>query len=305
MASRITLFAALLSSALASACAAGDAIEQPSTASSGGGSDGTGGGRDGAGGAGDGGRTSSSGPTGSTSTTGSATSTTVSSTQSGTSASNASSSSTGSPCDEQPCKLLSPQCGCGVDEKCSLDGSGDRVCVDDGTRTQGQECGNGLGDCEAGALCVYVFDTDDAISACSRFCESDAQCEGQGGLCTLGLNGVSDVKLCSDNCDLVSGSGCAIAGTKCSYGVDDAPDPDRFFTICTGVSGAGVLFEPCTADVGCATGFECFNEQNSGDDLCFQWCSSAAPNCPNGLSCFTGFNPPLQIGNVTYGVCQG
>lgn len=200
---------------------------------------------------------------------------------------------------------MSPQCGCGVDEKCSIDGDGDRLCVDDGTRTQGQQCDDSFGDCEAGALCLYVFDTGNALSSCSRFCSSDSECEGQGGLCTLGVEGVDGVELCSDNCDLVSGSGCAIAGTVCELGFDDAVDPDRYFTVCSGDTGTGTQYDACDPAVGCSAGNVCLETQTAGELVCFQWCSSAASACPDDLVCFTGFDPPIAIGSVDYGVCQG
>lgn len=309
------LFAALASSVLATACAAGDGISQPTSNSSGDGGDTGAGGRrnDGGGGNGDGGRpqhssgsgagSSSSGSTGSTSTSTSDGGGTTTSGTTTTTTDSGSSSSTGSPCDEDPCKLVSPQCGCGVDEKCSLNSSGDRLCVDDGTRTQGQECGDVSGDCEAGALCVYVFGTDNEISSCGRFCTDDGECEGQGGLCVLGLSGVEDVQLCSDNCDLVSGSGCAIDQTTCDFGFD--ADDERYFTICTGDIGVGTQYDACDPVIGCAPGNSCFETQTEGEFVCFQWCSTAAPNCPGDLECFTDFDPPLAIGNIHYGVCQG
>ena len=140
--------------------------------------------------------------------------------------------------------------------------------------------------------------------SCARFCEGDAQCDGQGGVCALGLNGVDDVKLCSENCDLVSASGCAIGGTKCGIGYDDPGS--RYFSLCVG-AGAGVAQAICNGETSqCAPGYDCF-ETNEGDGTtrCFKWCSSLAPGCPDGQSCLLDvFDPPIAIGNVTYGVCS-
>jgi len=197
---------------------------------------------------------------------------------------------------------VSPQCGCGVDEKCSLEGDNERACFADGTRTPGQECSQAIGDCEAGALCVYLSTAQEVLS-CARFCETDAECEGQGGLCALGLTGVDDVRLCSDNCDPLTGTGCAIANTKCSIYAQGNP-AERYYTGCTDELGDGVLFESCSDTDGCAVGFECLQELNSGDLLCFQWCNTAASACPDDLAC-AGFSPALQVGAVTYGVCSG
>lgn len=283
------------------ACATGDPIGQGTGPGTGPGGDG---GSSGEGGrTGDGGDTGSptSGPGGTTSggspTGGGAGST--SSTSSGTS-----SSTSGTPCAEDPCRLVEPQCGCGADEMCTIvDGQGGRDCAPEGTRTPGQQCGTGLGDCEAGALCVYVFDAGETLS-CARFCESDAQCDGQGSVCALGLTGVDDVSLCSQNCDLVSSSGCAIAGTKCGAGYDDAAQ--RNFTVCVG-AGTGTAQAICNNETNqCAPGFECLRTNETTETYrCFKWCSTAAPGCPDGLTCQTDFDPPLTVGNVTYGVCSG
>jgi hypothetical protein len=120
-------------------CATGDPITAGTT--SGGGSSGDGGasgngGNSGAGAAGQGGSgagqaTTSNGP-GVTTTTGPGGPTTTTTTSSP-----ASSSSTGTPCDEDPCKLVAPQCGCGADEMCTLAGGGTRVCTDEGSRAPG------------------------------------------------------------------------------------------------------------------------------------------------------------------------
>ena len=289
---------ALAMTAVLGGCATSDEVGGAAGPGSG---PGGGQGGSGQGGAGDGGAplpASGSGATVATSTTGSTTpGVTTGPTTSATS------SSTGTPCEESPCKLLTPQCGCDVGDKCTIDGDGDRTCVADGTRAPGQECSASLGDCEAGALCVYVIDGGETLS-CARFCETDAQCDGQGGVCALGLTGVDDAKLCSENCDLVSASGCAIAGTKCGLGYDDPGS--RYFSLCVG-SGAGVEQSICNGQTNqCAPGYDCFEtSEGDGTTRCFKWCSSLAPGCPDGQSCLMNvFDPPIAIGNVTYGVCS-
>jgi hypothetical protein len=273
------------------ACAAGDPIGGSTTAQGPGSGGGSGDGGSGDGGDGDGGSSAPSGPSTSVS------STSGPATTSGSSTTAASSSSTGTPCEEDPCKLVAPQCGCAADEMCTLVSATERGCVENGTRAPGQACGGGLGDCEAGAICVYVPGSDDLLS-CSRFCDGDLQCDGQGGLCAQGLS--TGDQLCSENCDPVSSSGCAIAGTKCGVYLDDVDM--RFFTACT-AAGGGVAGDICDADTPCAVGFDCFRT-TEGDDLCFEYCSSAAPECPGTLTCRMDFNPPFVVGAVTYGVCE-
>lgn len=278
------------------ACAAGDPIGG-STAAQGSGSGGSSGdGGSGDGGAGDGGSSSPSGQ-GSTSVS----STSGPATTGGSSTIAASTSSTGSPCAEDPCKLVAPQCGCAADEMCTLVSATERGCVENGTRAPGQACGGGLGDCEAGSICVYVPGSDDTLS-CSRFCDGDLQCDGQGGLCAQTLGGVDDVKLCSENCDPVSNSGCAIGGTKCGVYYETAAM--RFFTGCS-VAGSGVAQDLCDLDTPCAAGFDCFQTLEEGEVYrCFEYCSTAAPECPGDLTCRTDFTEPFEIGDVTYGICE-
>ncbi len=275
-------------------CANGDSIGAAATGSGGSSGDG---GRDGNGGEGPG-----SGGAGAT-TTGQGTST-AATTGTTTGSSSTTSTSSGSSCSEQPCKLVAPQCGCDAGEACTLDGGGDRGCAEEGSRTPGQQCGGALGSCAAGSLCVYVFETDQELSSCSRFCETDEQCDGQGSICALELGGVPDVKLCSEACDLVSSTGCAIPETKCGFSFDE--QTSRFMNVCVG-SGLGVAQELCgTGETNlCAPGFDCFQTQEAGEVFrCFEWCSTAAPGCPGDLTCITNiFDPTLTIGGVTYGVC--
>src|SRR5262245_13875037 len=68
--------------------------------------------------------------------------------------SGSSSSSTGTGCSEDPCKITLPQCGCDTGQQCSLGGSGERTCVDEGTLTQGAACGSLAGECLPGLLCI-------------------------------------------------------------------------------------------------------------------------------------------------------
>src|SRR5690349_777784 len=50
------------------------------------------------------------------------------------------SSSTGPACEEDPCKLVEPQCGCASDQACTIDGSGGRQCVQAGSAVWGAGC---------------------------------------------------------------------------------------------------------------------------------------------------------------------
>jgi hypothetical protein len=214
----------------------------------------------------------------------------------GASSSDASSSS-GGVCAEDPCKLVSPQCGCEAGEACSVDGSGQRACLPAGTAALGQACDASTG-CAAGAACIGYGPT---LNSCSAFCDTDADCEPPGGLCTISVGAIPGVTFCSANCDLVSSTGCELAGLSCQFGVRDATDP---FTLCA-PSGNGVQDTPCTETSECAPGFLCL--QTQVDERCFKWCDVALQDCLGGLTCQAveiAAGVPLVIGNITYGACN-
>lgn len=195
-------------------------------------------------------------------------------------------------CSEQPCKLVAPQCGCSPGEQCSIDGAGDRACVGEGDVSEGQICDEGAA-CAPGLLCVGYTGFE---SSCARFCESDAQCESPGGKCVLTLGDVPDVLLCSEDCEPISSQGCAPAGLSCQIAVTET---EQAYTQCA-PSGTGVFQTLCVDNADCAPGFACFPTTNN-DTRCFAWCSVASPNC--GAQTCQGFDVPLVIGNVEYGVC--
>lgn len=223
-----------------------------------------------------------------------------------TSASTTASTSTGMMCTEDPCKLVDPQCGCGVGEACTVDATGTRSCVPEGPAVWGTECSAGE-DCEAGSLCILKKDTAPTVSMCSKFCDSDAQCQAPGGLCVFTLNDgsggtVPGVTLCSDNCDPITNTGCGVSGTSCFLG-QEASGQQRFFTYCYG-AGSSTQGALCPNGTECAATYGCFNTGVS--DQCLKWCNVNAPSCPGATSCQTltdANGASIVIGNITYGAC--
>lgn len=269
---RLELLASALLTILSFSCAQGDTIVDG----------GDGGGNSGTGGSG----------TGKGSGNGSGTMKTAS----GTTAAEVS-SSTGPPCEEQPCKLVEPQCGCAAGQACTIDGSGDRLCAEAGSAAWGAPC-NASNPCAAGTLCVgYAAGLD----SCSKFCATDQDCEAPGGLCAVTLNGAPDVLLCSADCSFVTNAGCQVSGTSCQLGLREMTDP---FTLCA-PSGAGVQNATCADTSGCAPGFICLTT-TAMDERCFQWCDVNSPTCTGGLICQQleiSAGVPLVIGTTSYGAC--
>lgn len=209
------------------------------------------------------------------------------------SASSASSSS--GVCNDNPCKLVAPQCGCSGGEMCTIDGMGGRLCVAAGNTGIGQSCMTS-NDCAAGGLCVKISST---ISTCMEFCTADSTCTGPGGLCTIMLNDGSSgqipgVTLCSDNCDPTMNTGCPVSGSSCHLAKESAGQM-RYYTRCGG-SGSGTQGAACTNDEQCAPTFGCFN---SGTKKCLKYCVVNGAACPGGLTCAS----IGVIGGTEYGAC--
>ncbi len=219
----------------------------------------------------------------------------------GTSSVDASSSSSGTMCDESPCRVVAPQCGCMADEKCSVNGQGMRFCEADGDVPTGDNCGLGQS-CVAGDLCINTA----GMSMCRRFCDDDSQCPGPGALCALqigdGNGGVWPEKFCSENCDPVTNTGCGPADSKCELGQEQG-GAARFLTLCT-KRGTGTQGASCTTTANCAPGFSCFTDPNTNQMSCLGWCSPTNnTNCAGGGTCFS-FATPVFVDTVEYGVCQ-
>jgi hypothetical protein len=197
---------------------------------------------------------------------------------------------TGSLCEEDPCKLVAPQCGCAPGEKCQWDNDM-RSCMADGTADEGESCGS----CKAGMLCVAIG----TFGTCKRYCNTDAECSaGPGSICLLQI-GSYEQKWCTDNCDPVSGAGCPSSG-KCELGQSEDP-PMPYFTVCT-PSGAGQQGSPCTDFTDCAAGLSCLTNPNTMTDQCLTWCQVSQGLCPTNTAC-TPFQTPATVGSIEYGVC--
>jgi hypothetical protein len=212
------------------------------------------------------------------------------------------STTTGPACEEDPCKLVEPQCGCMSGDACTINGSGDRVCAAAGSAMPGAGC-NAQNPCAAGSLCAGY---GPGLDSCQKFCAADTDCEAPGGLCAITLNDgmggtLPDVTLCSTDCSFVTNTGCSVAGTSCQLGIRNMTDP---FTLCA-PSGTGVQQTACVDSSGCAPGFICLTT-SAMDERCFQWCDVNSPTCPGGLICQgleISAGVPLVIGTTVYGAC--
>lgn len=208
--------------------------------------------------------------------------------------------------DDVPCKLTAPQCGClPDDERCRVGATGLRECAPNGDKLPLEFCAS---DCTAGFQCVNNGTTG-FTGFCHQLCLLDTDCNtptsGPGGICVLPLtNGGGTV--CSQNCDVVSNTGCkeANANLKCDIGRESIGQ-QRWFTRCVG-SGTKLQDEVCTSISQCSPGSSCIPVEGDSVYHCLNWCMNPSSGgvCPQGSShACTGFVTPLIIGSIEYGAC--
>lgn len=199
----------------------------------------------------------------------------------------------GVPCEEDPCRLVLPQCGCAADEMCQRTIRGDnfRECVPPGDNGRDEPCTQSV-QCITGHTCVG-FGGD---GICSRYCYGSAECADAASQCVEFTAPSEGVGACTPICDPVLNTGCA-EGYGChlvvARRVEDAGDAP--VTVCGPADGQGGG-SPCKQL--CAPGFMCL-----GDALCHEVCVVGdATTCSVGASC-----APLGaivIDGVEYGTCQ-
>jgi len=219
-----------------------------------------------------------------------------------------------SACATAPCDIYA-QCGCEATPGavCDLDGTmlaaGATACRQD--LLHGDEtlaCTRDTS-CAARHGCIG--------GRCRRYCMTDDDCPGEGGLCaihpTFNSQQIPGVTNCSTDCvpTQATNPSCPPAWA-CHIFVDDptptVPDngDDRFMSDCT-APGAGAVGAACTNNGSCAAGLDCIS-LNPGGNQCRPNClcpggNCAAGACPGGSGSCRGFTDPVVIGAATYGTC--
>jgi len=198
-------------------------------------------------------------------------------------------SSTGASCDEVPCRLVPPQCGCHSDQQCNFDSSSaGRECIPKGSTPSGSPCNDQT--CEPGSACSGS--TEGLAQLCRQYCSSHDQCSG--GECVHKDATDPDVRLCSQRCDLTTSEPCPPVETLCYIG---GADGEQLYTECF-QAGAGLQGDPCTTATECAPTFFC------SVDHCVRWCKMGS-TCPNGPCDFTlkYTGKPVILEGTQYGAC--
>ena len=205
------------------------------------------------------------------------------------------------PCDESPCRLVAPQCGCPAGEGCYLEPDGARACSEAGSTAAGVLCASATA-CVPGHACVGAG----GVTWCQRLCEDDSDCTGgAGSLCILtlgdGMGGtIPGVTMCTVHCDPVDGVEC-VAGTSCGVYREEMGGT-RFLTHCR-ANGPGGEGAACTSDTGCMPRLACVGP-SGGSTVCRRWCRVASgTGCTGGTTCQSLATPAI-VGGVEYGICS-
>lgn len=200
-----------------------------------------------------------------------------------------------SDCSESPCRIATPQCGCGAGLAC-VSSAGVRTCAAPGTAGDGELCTTSA-DCAAGLNCSK-FGARAPPGICIEYCTTAADCTG-GGSCTQMLPPEPMLGLCSFSCDPVAQTGCP-GGTACYlFAVLSVPDAiPSLASSCTTPSG---LAEgaACTRPRDCAPGLTCVPV--GAETVCVPQCVVGGAPCLSG-SCGS-YVPPLSLFGVEYGAC--
>ncbi len=178
------------------------------------------------------------------------------------------------------CAICDPvtQIGCGVGERCRLNGTSAQCTTVIGTGTQGATCVSDS-ECAAGLLCTTI----DSTSRCRKYCDSDDDCGN--GRCAFSIS--AGISTCTTACNPLS-SNCANNSDRCYvFSVSGGPAE---VTDCQ-QAGFGSVGSICSAVSQCAA-----------DTCVFSACRDV---CPVGStsSCSVGTCTSVQ-GWSTYGICK-
>ncbi len=162
-------------------------------------------------------------------------------------------------CDEDPCRLVGPQCGCDDSEACYLENATTRACRSAGTVPEGGSCSDfsAGGRCARGSSCLDFG----LFQGCKRSCETSADCE-DAALCAWTARPAGDL-FCTSPCNVLTNVGCS-GDLKCGLLLTREGD---WYSDCFGTGARGVE-SSCDFHSQCGPGLGCIRGQ------CLTWCST-------------------------------
>jgi hypothetical protein len=191
------------------------------------------------------------------------------------------------PCDESPCRLVLPQCGCPKGKACLRLATNQLICGEAGNVAPYQPC-VGAEDCVAGHTCWVVSPSPQGV--CTPYCKTTAECGNTLPVCLLGPT----YGVCLPGCDPVGqncagGMACILTNGTDAFGVSHAG------TSCA-QAGSGQPGDSCTSVTHCAAGMQCIGQK------CHAICQVGGAKCAANKTC-AKLTPAMKIAGKEYGAC--
>ncbi len=190
-------------------------------------------------------------------------------------------------CDESPCRLVLPQCGCPSGQMCTRATAGSmmRSCRPNGSLPLASPCSFST-ECSPGHACIRV----NGQGVCARWCETSSDCTTECMQLVVG----DDVGACRVACSPIDDTGCP-SGFSCFAALGQVFETGaaQAVTICGG-PGAVAEGGACSGPFDCQAGLSC------PTDTCRQLCDVDAPSCATGACNSLGWT----VDGVRIGECR-
>lgn len=211
-------------------------------------------------------------------------------------------------CATQPCSIL-PQCGCGGNNACDIDGSDLMGTACRQIMSPGMESNTCTGprDCAGGYVCLGA-----GAASCHKYCAQNTDCGAPRGQCVIDITSNNMVipgipPACSSNCDPTSTNPAECPSThKCGLFTATHNGSPVKISDCS-KAGTGVQATSCKVgtagdDTLCGKGYLCTTLDGGTNFNCRRICQTSASNC--GTRTCKSFTTPHTINGVEYGVCS-
>ena len=199
-------------------------------------------------------------------------------------------------CTHPVCDIV-PQCGCPDHAMCTLDADGERACVIEGSRDEGDTC-SGY-ECAPGLVC------DGGL--CRRACLDSSDCS-EWTECRYEVEGET-VRLCTIHCEFLTNDGCPDA-YKCDVYKSDESDrylPDCFVPVDERSHGESCdHYLSCGhGSLDCTLGAWCYYYPIDDFGVCESMCPDSDFNtlsffCPDAFPCCHEAGPYIVAGEGYY-----
>ena len=152
------------------------------------------------------------------------------------------------------------------------------------------------------------------VGRCRRYCTTDDDCPGAGGLCIIHLTtgnpptNIPGVLTCTTDCVPTQTTSAACPASWGCHIYRESGGALRYLTDCApSPASGGTVGATCASNNDCRPGLDCVNLSQGGPQ-CRPSCicpggNCAAGTCPGGSGSCRAYVEPVTIGPVSYGAC--